>query len=256
MKYHDILDIYVTATPEQIDEAYTKKLAVLNCSDASPSIKQRKEAELSKAREDCLEYRSKRFGEKCAMEIADAGRTALEPNRMNDCCSDCTGCCSCICWGIVCTVILGVVLDIVKKYTEKMRIEAEEAQKIAERERARKRAEELNTLIKSKDETVKRCTEKRGELAANLNHRQLRLQAQEKIFEEKRQSIIAFCKKIGLNITEMQISNSPAVAALRRNVTAAKEEVAAANRAITANEELISSSMAEAERARNELYNR
>ena len=42
MKYHDILDIYVTASPEQIEKAYADKIAALNSCEASPLLKQKK----------------------------------------------------------------------------------------------------------------------------------------------------------------------------------------------------------------------
>lgn len=259
MRYHDILDIYVTATPEQIEEAYAEKLATLNNSEAAPSLKQRKEAELNKARIDCLDYCNKRFGEKCSMEIVEMGRTALEPNRMNDCCGDCNNCClnccSCVCYGAIFTVVGGIILTITTRIAAKKRAEAEEYRRITEEQEARRRSENLNALIEQKNKTVNQCNEKRSTLAAELNHRQVQLQTQTKIFEEKRQNIIAFCNSIGLQLSESQISSSPAVTAMKREVVALEEEVSKANRAISENEALISSSMNEAERARNELRN-
>ncbi len=259
MRYHDILDIYVTATPEQIEEAYAEKLAMLNHSEAALSLKQRKEAELNKARADCLDYCNKRFREKCSMEIVEMGRTALEPNRMNDCCGDCNNCClnccSCVCYGAIFTVVGGIILTITTRVAAKKRAEAEEYRRKTEEQEARRRSEHLNALIKQKNEAVNQCNKKRGILAAELNHRQMQLQAQTNIYEEKRQYIITFCNNIGLKLTESQISSSPAVTAMKREVVTLEEEVANANRAISENEALISSSMNEAERARNELRN-
>lgn len=259
MRYHDILDIYVTATPEQIEEAYAEKLATLNDSEAAPSLKQRKEAELNKARIYCLDYCNKRFGEKCSMEIVEMGRTALEPNRMNDCCADCNNwclsCCSCACYGTIFAVVVGIISSVASKAAAKKRAEMEAIRRATEEAEAMKRGEELNALINQKNKTVDQCNNKKSTLAAELSHRQAQLQAQIKIFEEKRQEIIEFCNSIGMQLSELQISSSPAVTAMKREVVALEEEVFKANRAISENEALISSSMNEAERARNELRN-
>lgn len=259
MKYHDILDIYITASPEQIEEAYVDKLAALNCSEATPSLKQRKAAELNKARVDCLEYCNKRFGEKCSMEIVEMGMVALEPNRVNDCCGDCNSCClnccSCACYGAIGAVVLSIVCAITNKVLTQKRAEAEEQRRIAEENAARRRSEQLNAQIEQKTRVAAQCTAKRSALNAELNHRQEQFKTQTRIFEEARQNIIAFCQSIGLQLTESQISNSPAIIAMKREVMILNEEVARSNRAISENEALISSSMAEAEKARNELRN-
>ncbi len=259
MKYHDILDIYVTASPEQIEKAYADKIAALNSCEASPLLKQKKTAEFSKAREDCLKYCDKSFSEKCSMEIVDIGRSALEPNRVNDCCGDCNSCClnccSCACYGVIGAVVLGIVGGVASKILAQKRAEAEEQRRIAEENAARRRSEQLNELIAKKTNDVSQCTAKRATLNAELNHRQELLNAQNKIFEESRQNIIAFCNKINLPLTETEISNSPAITAMKQEVLALNEEVANANRAINENETRISTSIAEAERARNELRN-
>lgn len=256
MRYHDILDIYVIASPEQIEEAYADKMAALNSSEATPLLKQKKAAELSKAREDCIEYCNKRFGEKCSMEIVEMGRSAFEPNRLNGCCEDCCAdCCQCVCCTAIGVGMFSAVCAITSRVLAQKRAEAEEQRRRAEENAARRRCEQLNDLIAQKTSIVSQCTAKRAALNAELSHRQEQLNAQTKLFEENRQKIIAFCDKIGLQLTEAQISNSPVITAMKRDVLVLNEEVVKANRAISENETCISSSMAEAERARKDLRN-
>lgn len=254
MKYHDILDVYITASPKKIEKAYTDKLEALNSLNVAISLKEKKMAELTQAYRDCLEYRNKSFAEKCSLEMIEMGKTALEPNRANDCCSEwCTGACTCVCNGAIFITIFSIICAVVSKVLEKKRAEEAETTRIAEEEAARKRAEQLNTKIEREAAAESQCTAKRSTLNAELNHRQEQLNTQTKLFEANLKKIVTFCNNVGLEFSEEQISCFPAVAAMKQEVIVAQEEVSKANNAIHENEARIVSAKTEAENARRDL---
>lgn len=102
MRYHDVLGISVTSNEAQINDAYNRSIEALNNSGfetTHPELFNRKIQELSKAKDECIEYISMPFARKMEIETKECVNNMSSPNVLHSwcCCGDgCGTCCICI----------------------------------------------------------------------------------------------------------------------------------------------------------------
>ena len=95
MIYHDILGINENASATDIDNAYEKKIAVLEGQRVQALMNQqqfdKKAHELFIAKESCLSWRDKSFTDKTAEKVQKYSSTFFSNGHMNEvCCGPCT----------------------------------------------------------------------------------------------------------------------------------------------------------------------
>lgn len=143
MRYHDVLGVSVTSNEVQIIDAYNRSIEALNKSDfetTHPELFNRKVQELSKAKDECLEYISMPFARKMEIETNECVNNISSPNVLHSwcCCSDgCAACCTVIGVG----ALLGGIGGIGCRCQQAMEV-SEQRRQAEERDR---RIAELNT---------------------------------------------------------------------------------------------------------------
>ena len=97
MKCHDMLGVTERSTIEEIQEACSKKLELLETvSEVNASVIHKKKLELYSAKKECIEWKKKTFAERTTSRISEYSVNIASTNRMNECigpCSCCDWCC-------------------------------------------------------------------------------------------------------------------------------------------------------------------
>lgn len=178
MKYHDILGIPITANELQINDAFDKSIESLSGFESTHTeLYSRRVQELSKARDECLEYISMPFSRKMEIETKECIRNISSPNVLHSwcCCGDgCGNCCICIVVGAAIGGIgwIGCKCQQAAEANEQRRNAEERSRRISELnarfERERDEAVRLNNQLPTAKSQFQEACRKHEKLKTRL----------------------------------------------------------------------------------------